>query len=291
MENIMYWIWLSKLNIHPLIKKKLLDIYEEPKNIWDLSIQELKKIGLFDNYINEIKNMENKKNLDKYLSFMQKNNIEIITCNDSKYPHKLKELNDTPILIYAKGNTNLLHTTSVAIIGCRNGSEYGKTVAKKMSYELAKKNITIVSGLAKGIDAYSHTGTLLANGKTVAVLGNGLDTIYPNENVELANNILKNNGLIISEYIIGTKPVKNNFPERNRIISGLSDGVLVVEAKEKSGTFITVDYALEQGKEVYAIPGNILSPYSFGTNTLIKNGAKPVTKIDDIIEDFLEIYN
>ena len=140
--------------------------------------------------------------------------------------------------------------------------------------------------MAKGIDSIAHKATLKANGETIAVIGSGLDNIYPSDNIGLANEIIKNGGLIISEYIIGTKPTKMNFPARNRIISGLSNGVIVIEAKKKSGTMITVDFALEQGKEIFAVPGNILSENSEGTNELIKQGAKLVTNIKDILEEF-----
>ncbi len=151
------------------------------------------------------------------------------------------------------------------------------------SYNLAKAGVTVVSGLAKGIDGFAHMGALAAKGKTIAVIGSGLDIIYPKENIELAREIIRREGLIISEYPLGTRPNQSHFPERNRIISGLSKAVLVVEAKEKSGTSITVDFALEQGKEVFAIPGNINSPNSKGTNQMIKEGAKIVTNINEIL--------
>lgn len=172
----------------------------------------------------------------------------------------------------------------IAIIGCRLCTKYGENVSKEFAYNLSKKNINIISGLARGIDSFAHIGSLKAQGKTIAVVGSGLDLIYPKENEGIANDIIKNGGAIISEYVIGTKPVARNFPARNRIISGISSGVIVVEAKEKSGTLITVDFALEQGKEVYVIPGNIDSPNSLGTNELIKQGAKLITNINDIFE-------
>ena len=159
-------------------------------------------------------------------------------------------------------------------------------MSKEIAYKLAKENILIVSGLAKGIDASAHTGALLANGKTIAVLGCGVDIPYPVENIEIYKNITEN-GLVISEYIVGTKPEARNFPARNRIISGLSKGVLVVEATNKSGSMITVDFALEQGRNVYSIPGNINSKNSSGTNELIKQGAKLVTSYEEILEDFI----
>jgi len=174
----------------------------------------------------------------------------------------------------------------IAIIGCREYSEYGKIVSEKFAYELAKLGFVIISGAARGIDSFSHKATLKTNVGTIAVVGNGLNYIYPPENKELEEKILENNGLIISEYDIGTRPSKYTFPARNRIISALSDGVLVIEARKNSGSQITVDFALDQGKNVYAVPGDITRINTEGTNELIKQGAKIVTCIDDILEDY-----
>ena len=211
--------------------------------------------------------------------------IEKIDIQNKYYPRKLKNIYDPPKELYIIGNKEILNKPSVAIIGCRECSEYGKRVAQKFAYELSKKEIVIVSGLAKGIDSFVHIGVLYAKGKTIAVLGSGLDNIYPKENIELAKKIVEYGGCIISEYPVGTKPEKKNFPQRNRIISGLSNGVVVVEASEKSGSLITVDFALEQGRDVFAVPGNILNSTSVGTNNLIKQGAKLVTNYMEILED------
>lgn len=178
-----------------------------------------------------------------------------------------------------------MNNLSIAIIGCREASEYGKKAAQYFSYNLAKQNINIVSGLAKGIDCFAHIGALQAKGKTIAVIGSGLDIIYPKENEKLAEKIICSGGAIISEYPIGTIPKKDNFPARNRIISGLCKGVLIVEAKEKSGSLITGDFAMEQGKEIFAVPGNINSLNSVGTNMLIKDGAIPVCNYNDVIQN------
>lgn len=206
-----------------------------------------------------------------------------IDLNSKYYPEKLKNINGKPKELYCLGNLELLNYKSIAVIGSRNYSNYGKRAAMEFSYNLAKENICIVSGMARGIDSFAHEATLKAKGKTIAVLGSGLDVIYPKENIKLYEDIIKNDGLIISEYLLGTPPRKQNFPARNRIISGLSDGVLVIEARKNSGTNITVDFALEQGKDVYVIPGNIYSNTSDGTNFLIKEGAIPVTSFKDII--------
>ena len=214
---------------------------------------------------------------------IEKSKIKRIQLGDDNYPEKLKNIYCKPQNLYLIGNEDLLNCKSIAIIGCRDCTDYGKKNSYKFGYELAKKGICVISGLARGIDTFAHIGALKAKGKTLAVLGCGLDIVYPPENVSLYQEILKNGGAILTEYPIGTKPEKYNFPARNRIISGLSDGVLVIEAKKRSGTSITVDHALEQGKDVYAIPGNISSISSYGTNELIKEGAIPVTTIEDIM--------
>jgi len=212
---------------------------------------------------------------------------KIIEINfDSKfYPNMLRGIYDAPQKLYVIGNESILNNTGIAIVGCRDSSEYGACISKYLGYNLAKNGLNIISGLAKGIDSYAHMGAIYAKGKTIAVLGNGLDIIYPKENKELAKKIIEYGGCIISEYPIGTKPEKMNFPARNRIISALSKGVVVVEAKEKSGSLITVDFALEHGKEVFVVPGNITSKTSVGTNELIKQGAIPITSYKDVLNN------
>lgn len=250
--------------------------------------KQLKQKNINQIEISEILKSEYKENIEELKQYMIKNHIEIITIKSIDYPTKLKNICDPPIVIYVKGNKKLLGEKSIAIVGCRDATMYGRKIAEKMAYNLSINNINIVSGLAIGVDSHAHIGTLKTKknqGKTIAVIGNGLDDIYPKENKKLAENILESGGLIVSEYIVGIKPNKINFPARNRIISGLSDGVLVVEAKEKSGTLITVEYAIEQGKEVYAIPGNIDSVNSIGTNKLLKDGANFVTDVKDIINN------
>ena len=214
---------------------------------------------------------------------LNKSKIKIIKIEDKDYPEKLKNIYNPPKELYVLGNEKILNETAIAIVGSRNCTKYGAQNAYKFAYEIAKRNICVISGLARGVDAYSHKGAVLAKGKTIAVLGCGLDVIYPSENFELYKKIVQTGGTIITEYPLGTKPKRYNFPERNRIISGLSEKILVIEAKERSGALITVDYALEQGKDVYAIPGNITSLNSVGPNELIKEGAFIVTNIQDIV--------
>lgn len=211
------------------------------------------------------------------------NKIKTIKLGDENYPQKLKHIYGKPNEIFVIGNEKILNNDCIAVIGCRNCTEYGAKSAYEFGYELAKKGVCVISGFARGIDSYAHWGAINANGNTIAVLGCGLNVIYPEENLQLYRKILKNGGAIISEYPLGTKPEKKHFPARNRIISGISDGVLVIEAKKRSGTMITVEYALDQGKQVYALPGNITSSNSYGTNELIKEGALLVTNVDDIM--------
>lgn len=211
--------------------------------------------------------------------------MKVIYQAEKNYPEKLRNIYAPPAKLYLLGDEAILNKPSIAIIGCRQASDYGKKVAFRFAYELAKQGIVVISGLAKGIDTYAHVGAVKANGQTIAVLGSGFAHIYPKENKGLCKEIIQKGGAIITEYEPQAKPEKMHFPARNRIISGLSNGVLVVEAKEKSGTLITVDHALEQGKDVFIIPGNITSDNSYGTNDLIKQGAKVVTKVEDILEE------
>ena len=288
MQNIeekKYWVWLSLIDgLSAKKTQKLLEKYKHPKNIIKLSKDELLKIeGIGEILASKILDNKIKKTVINHINYMQKNNIDIITIYDKKYPKILKEIYDPPSTLYLKGNSDILNNTNIGIIGCRDASNYGTKAAKYFAYNLAKEKINIVSGLAKGIDSSAHIGALATKGNTIAVVGTGLDMVYPNENKELEKEIIRKNGTIISEYPLGTKPEKNNFPARNRIISGLSKALIVVEAKEKSGTLITVDYALEQGREVFAVPGNINSINSVGTNNLINQGAIPICNYTDVL--------
>lgn len=294
LKNKKYWIWLSLISgIGCVRKRKILQIYKIPERIYKLTKEELLKVdGIGEETAEKIIMSKNEKMIDYHIRYMQKNNIDIINIDEIHYPQSLREIYDLPISLYIRGNKDILNERNIGIIGCRDCTEYGKKAAKYFAYNLSMNGINIVSGLAKGIDSYAHIGSLCAKaqedkeklGKTIAVLGNGLDIIYPKENIQLANEIIKNGGCIISEYPCGTKPEKMNFPARNRIVSGLSRGIIVVEAKEKSGTLITVDFALEQGRDVFVVPGNINSINSVGTNDLIKQGARIITNYNEVIE-------
>lgn len=253
-----YWIWFSRINkIGAKTQNELLKKYKTPEKIWYLTKEELKKT-VNDTQAVMILEETYRKDLEKYAEYMKKNNIKMITIQDKKYPEKLRKIYDPPVVLYVMGNDEILNNLGIAIIGSRNCSDYGRKTAKQFAYNLSKNNINIISGLAKGIDKYAHIGAIRANKPTIAVIASGVDIVYPEENKEIFNSIIKN-GAIVSEYAIGTKPEKMHFPARNRIISGLSCGLLVIEASLKSGTSTTVDFALEQGKNIYAIPGNINS--------------------------------
>ena len=283
LENKRYWIWLSLIkNLGSKRKLRLLELYKTPEEIYKLTKEELMNInGIGEAIANDIMISKNEEILNYHIKYMKESNINIININEREYPQVLKEIYDPPISLYVKGNIEKLNNKNIGIVGCRECTTYGKKSAEYFAYNLSKQNIKIVSGLAKGIDSYAHLGSL-NTGNTIAVLGNGLDIIYPKENLELANEIIKRGGTIISEYPCGTKPDKMKFPARNRIISGISSGIIVIEAKEKSGTLITVDFALEQGRDVFVVPGNINSINSVGTNDLIKQGARLVTTYEDI---------
>lgn len=304
LEEKKYWIWLSLIpNLGNKKKKKLLKLYKNPKVIYELKEEELSNIkGIGERTIRNILDKNIKVNVKRHIEYMMKNQIDIISIYDKEYPSILKEIYDSPISLYSKGDKTILNNEAIGMVGCREASEYGKSAAKYFAYHLARQGINIISGLAKGVDSYAHIGAICAQvgknnpqissypqenkskncGKTIAIVGNGLDMTYPKENEFLANQIIEEGGTILSEYPLGVKPDKMNFPARNRIISGMSKGVLVVEAKEKSGTLITVDFALEQGRDVFVVPGNINSINSVGTNRLIQQGAKLVTNYSEI---------
>ena len=256
MEDLEYWLWISKIkNLGSIKIQRLLEKYEHPKQIWNAKKEDLLKVeGIGEKIVEEILSNKYRTGLKEEIKKMKEEEVELISIYDENYPKNLKQIFDKPICLYVKGNKRILNEFSLAIIGCRENSTYGKEVATAVAKGLAKKNIITVSGLARGIDSISHKSTLQAKGKTIAVIGSGLDIIYPRENINLAKEIIKTGGVIISEYPLGTKPEKIHFPARNRIISGISNGIIVVEAKKKSGTMITVDFALEQGKTVFTIP-------------------------------------
>ena len=271
--------------IGPTRIRNLITAFGSPKGVLKAPIQRLVCIqGIEKHMARQIKENVDDKYVEYQLDYLQQNHIKVLTYWDKSYPQRLKKIYDAPVMLFYKGDVTVLQTDSLGVVGTRNPSEYGKMVTEKFCRELVKYNMTIVSGLARGIDTVAHRTVVKNGGKTIAVLGCGLDQIYPPENKNLAKHVIEN-GVIISEYRIGTIPDPGNFPRRNRIISGLSIGTLVSEASKKSGALITAYQALDQNREVFAIPGPITSRKSHGTNNLIKQGAKLVQDTDDIIQE------
>lgn len=278
--NQNYNLWLSCIDGIGIEKASLLlKYFKTAEEIYKAKPVQLKSIKLSTNLIDNI--IIAKKTPPEYYSeILSKKNINFISLYDNNYPNLLKEIHNPPLGIYILGNLPLI--PYIAIVGARLCSEYGILTAIRLSKYFAKKGIGVVSGMAKGIDSYAHKGALEANGVTIAVLGCGVDQCYPKENYNLYNKINKC-GAIISEYFPGTLPKPHYFPLRNRIISGISLGTVIVEADINSGSLITADWALEQGKDVFSVPGNINSRYSQGTNNLIKQGAMLITHPDDVL--------
>lgn len=279
---------LIALNMLPQLSsikfKRLWDNFGSGQKIICATISQLRQVeGVTDLLAKKITECRNR-NLDRELDLVKKDRVRIITLKDKDYPRNLKNIYDPPMVLYVKGNLSGEDNQAVAIVGSRRASFYGIFCAEKFSRELAELGITVVSGMARGIDAASHRAALRAQGRTIAVLGSGLNNIYPPENKDLFNEIA-DNGAVISEFPMQTKPLAYNFPRRNRIISGLSLGVVVVEAARNSGALITAHSALEQGREVFAVPGKVDSANSKGVNELIKQGAKLTGDIKDILEE------
>jgi len=255
---------------------------EEVLNAKERDLLNVKGIGR--NISGQIVNAKNYCDIDRELSLIEKDNVDIISIFDSTYPANLKQIYDPPIILYVKGSLKKEDDLAIAIIGSRRCTNYGIRMAEKLGRDLSLNNITIVSGMAKGIDSAAHRGAIEAKGRTIAVLGNGLSYVYPPENKTLAASIAQN-GAVISEFAMDMPPHKKNFPQRNRTISGLSKAVIVVEAAAKSGALITADFALEQGREVFAVPGAAGAAASGGTNNLIRQGAKLVESCDDVLDE------
>jgi len=279
--------YLLALNAHPRIGsqtlKKMLAVFVTGENIWKANEKELRE-RLGDKIAKLAIEARKLTTPEKELEKLAKSDIGYITIYDKNYPQMLKEIHDAPVILYVKGQIDALNSVSIAIVGSRKYSEYGKRVCAELSSDCVKGGLTIISGLALGIDAFAHQTAVDQKGCTVGVLGCGLNQIYPVSNHNLGIKMLESGGAIISEFPPETPPLKQNFPARNRIIAGLSLGVLVIEAAEKSGALITAYQALEYNREVMAVPGNIDVESSIGTNKLIKEGASLVSGAKDIFE-------
>ena len=279
MTNNEIWFILTKISNEK--KVKLLEKYNSEE-----------VIRKNKNIIKELRNEEleeiNEEKINKFKEYMNNNNINYITIKSKDYPEKLKHLLEPPYVLFYKGNLDLLKGRLVAVIGARKCTSYGAGITKIISKVISENNITVVSGLATGIDSIAQKNSFNNVGRTIGILGCGIDVVYPKHNKLLYEDILKNDGLIISEFLPQTPPMAYNFPRRNRIISGISDKLIIIEANVKSGSLITVNYALFLGMDIMAVPGPVLSGNSEGCNKLIRDGAKPFTEIEDLY-DFLNI--
>lgn len=284
-KDIKYWVGFSIVPGIGRVKLAQLENYfGSLEDAWKATPVDLKHAGLDSNSIQSVTTWRPKISLEAEMEKLDRYGIKVLTWHDPDYPARLKEIYDYPPLLYVRGSLLPEDEWCLAVVGTRRASVYGRQVTEEIVADLARNKITIVSGLAKGIDSIAHRSTLDAGGRSIAVFASGLDIVYPSENASLARSIIQQ-GALISENPLGTRPKADNFPRRNRIMSGLSLGVLVVEAGETSGALITAHLALEQNREVFAVPGSILSPTSSGTNRLIQEGAKLVRSYTDILEE------
>ena len=286
MSDIRYWIGLSLVpDIGPITAKQLISHAGSPERVFGLDMQGLMSVqGMTRARAKSVAAFSQWDDVEKQIRVMQQKGISVVCYGDPCYPQILQEIPDAPILIYIKGSYQPDDRFGIAIVGSRAYSSYGEAVTQKISGELAASGFTIISGMARGIDTFAHRSALASGGRTIAVLGSGLDICYPAENRRLMEKISAA-GCVLSEFPPGYPPNRENFPRRNRLISGLSLGVLVVEAAEGSGSLITASLALEQNREVFAVPGSIVAKNSAGTNLLIRQGAKIVLRTEDIIEE------
>jgi DNA processing protein len=285
-ESLEYWLALMRVDgLGVRGAHKVIAHFGSPQAAYMSSLTELESCGLPATVCQSIFAQAGLEEAAKEIHGAAEAGCQLLTYGSEAYPPPLKEIPDPPLVLYVRGDVSVLSRHSLAIVGTRHPSAYGLQVARRLARDLAERSLVIVSGLARGIDSAAHHGALEAQGKTVAVQGRGMDAVYPSENRRLADKIAES-GAVISEFPLGTGPTPENFPIRNRIISGLSLGVLVVEASEYSGSLITARLATEQNREVYAVPGNITTAQSFGPNHLIKQGAKLVDQWMDVVEEF-----
>ena len=265
--------------------RRLLDACGSLERLWEAGLQELRQVeGIGPQLAGQIIAARgHEETVRTELTLAQGSGARIITLEDEDYPSSLREIPDPPLVLYVRGTLPVVEV-AVGIVGARRASLYGLQMAQRLGYDLGLRGITVVSGLARGIDAAAHRGALKSGGRTVAVLGGGLSRLYPPEHRELAEQVA-GQGALVSEYPMGMEPMAHNFPRRNRLISGLSLGVVIVEAARRSGALITADCALEQGREVFAVPGKADDATAQGTNHLLKQGARLVTSVEDIVEE------
>lgn len=284
MDHKGYWIAFNRVaGIGPARLAALLAVCGTPEAAWKASIQQLQAAHLDRRTLEHFLNVRRQIDPDHEWRQVQRAGVQALTWDDPAYPEGLRNIDGAPPVLYVRGALLPTDELAIALVGTRRASVYGREVAHKLATVLGRHDVTVVSGLALGIDAVAHKAALEAGGRTIAVLGSGVDQVYPLQHRQLAEAILEN-GAIISEYPLGTKPEASNFPPRNRIISGLSRAVVIVEAGQRSGALITANFAAEQGRDVFAVPGNILGPGSVGANELIRQGATPLLAAEDLLE-------
>lgn len=282
-----YWVAFNRvLGIGPVNFRLLLTYFQNDlASAWQADSRALARAGLHQKTIDAFLSQRAKIEPSREMERLEKAHVKVLTWRDAAYPALLREIDASPPVLYLHGELSESDQFALAVVGTRNADSYGQQVAERLVTELARGQVTVVSGLALGVDTIAHNAALEAGGRTIAVLACGLDIVYPARNAKLARRIAEaGQGALISEYPLGVQPEGGNFPARNRIISGLSQGVLVVEAGEKSGALITAEFASKQGREVFAVPGNIFSSRSVGTNRLIRDGAHAVLEVKDILE-------
>jgi DNA processing protein len=282
--SLRYWVGFNIVpNIGPAKIQALLDHFGDLETAWEASESDLRAAGLDRRAMDSLLTTRGRLDLDAELEKIARAGARVLTWADADYPTSLRSIYHPPPVLYVKGELRPEDEWAVAMVGTRRATTYGKEVARVIAGDLARNGVTVVSGLARGIDAQAHRAALDAGGRTIAVLGCGIDRVYPSEHHRLAETIIAQ-GALVSEYALGTPPEGRNFPPRNRVISGLALGVVVVEAGVGSGALITADYAADQGREVFAVPGNIFNRGSQGCNALIRDGAHPVLSVEDILE-------
>ncbi len=292
MENLIYILGLRSISgVGNRLAERILEQVSSPKEIFSLSEKDLLGIeGVRKETARSIINFSGWEVVEKNIENAKRYGFHIYTIHDENYPKNLLKIYEKPTAIYVFGEITDEDENAVAIVGSRRCNNYGKSIAKQLSNELASHGLTVVSGMARGIDSISHKAAIEEGGRTIAVMGSGLDRIYPPENSKLYK-LISQNGAVISEFPMGTPPEAQNFPQRNRVISGLSKGVVIVQAGRKSGSLITANFALEQNREVFAVPGNLGNKLSEGANFLIKRGAKLIENVEDILEELNQGYN
>src|SRR3954468_7343482 len=272
--------------VGPVRLRKLLEVFQEPQQILAAKRSELRKVeGIGNEVGDQISNWESTVDLSAELQRIRDFGALVLTQQSASYPRALREIHAPPIVLYVWGELLDRDHHAIGVIGARRTTHYGTESAKKLAYQLAYAGLTVISGLARGIDTAAHQGALAAKGRTIAVIGSGLSKLYPPENAALAEKIADGNGAVVSEFSMEIEPDRQTFPMRNRIISGWSHGILVVEAGLNSGALITASQAIEQGRNVYAVPGHINAPSAMGSNRLIQQGAKLVMEASDIVDD------